>query len=83
MAYTGCDALCLLGDQVIQRTRGWPMGGSVSEPATSIDLGEDTRLLYTDRSTQLRVGLAYGEHPMPSLVQGVQHVDDALLCSRL
>ena len=34
------DKLFLLGDTVLERTRSWPMGGSFSEPAKLVDLGE-------------------------------------------
>ena len=83
LAFSGADNLCLLGGRVIRRVRGWPMGGAMSEPATLVDLGEDTLRLYSDPSTQRASGLLWPGVPIAAVVQGLQHVGDALLASRI
>ena len=35
------DKFLCLGDQIIFRNQGWPMGGSLSEPGTLVDLQHD------------------------------------------
>lgn len=58
------------------------MGGSFSEPATLLDLGEDVFRLYTEhRPTITRTGWSYGNYSMSEIIQGVQHVDDAIIMS--
>ena len=44
--FVALDRFVRVGDSVVERIRGWPMGGSLSEPATLVDLGEATRQLY-------------------------------------
>ena len=83
LAFAGQDVHCLRGEYVVKRTQGWPMGGSMSEPATLVDLGEDTRRLYVDPQVQRSSGLLYGTTPIGAIIQGLQHVDDALLMSKL
>ena len=78
------DKLFLLGDTVLERTRGWPMGGSFSEPATLVDLGESVYRLYTDGgNTARRVGWALDKARPDQLVQGLQHVDGAAIFSEV
>ena len=59
------------------------MGGSFSEPATLIDLGHDTRKLYTQTSVQERIGWSLAGYKIEELVAGLCHVGDALLASRV
>lgn len=84
MDFACSDTLFLLGDLVLERTRGYPMGGSFSEPATLVDLGEDTFCLYSDEGqTAQRCGWFIPGIPVESTVQGVQHVDDAAIFSQI
>jgi len=76
------DRLFILGDSVVERVRGWPMGGSFSEPATLVDLGQAAyELLTDDGRTAKRIGWHVPGRKPASLVQGIQHVDDLLLLS--
>ena len=50
------DQLSFIGDIVMFRHTGWPMGGSFSEPGTLIDLSESTRLLFGESCKQMLVG---------------------------
>eukprot|EP00969_Alexandrium_andersonii_P072842 3214191-Alexandrium_andersonii.AAC.1 len=54
------------------------MGGSLSEPATLVDLGRHVRTLYTDEAAAARAGLCLGEWRPKQLLAGCSHVDDAL-----
>ena len=42
------DKFFMLGDQVLMRKQGWPMGGPLSEPGTLVDLSENLRQLEAD-----------------------------------
>ena len=57
------------------------MGGSMSEPATLVNISESTRLAYTLPLDHEPTGWARSDAAMSELVQGIQHVDDALLLS--
>ena len=60
------------------------MGGSFSEPATLVDLGESVYRLYTDGgATARRVGWALDKARPDQLVQGLQHVGDAAIFSEV
>ena len=71
----------LLGNYRIRRLTGYPMGGSFSEPATLIDLQDDVRQLYTKKQTAVRCGWWHSQYCTSKIVNGLQHVDDALLMS--
>ena len=59
------------------------MGGSFSEPATLIDIGEEIRRLYTYTYVAQRAGLHYEGLTTQEVVQGIQHVDDSLVLSKI
>ena len=73
----------LIGDIVIERHHGWPMGGSHSEPGTMIDVGQFVHKLYSDRSTQAYSRFLVDRFTIHEILQGVQHVDDILLMSHI
>ena len=79
--YASKNKLFLVGTEVIERLTGWPMGGSFSEPATLVDLGEAIRQLHEDVSVQRRVGWYFANTPIEKLVMGMLHVDDSLVGS--
>ena len=71
------------GDAVFNRTRGWPMGGTFSEPVTLVDLGSCVHRLYTSKTFAKSVGLYLDAHPVAHTVQGLQIVDDAAVFSKV
>jgi hypothetical protein len=72
-----------LDDLFIWRKKGWPMGGSFSEPATLVDLGEDIFWLYNSREKARDSGWKIKGIEMEQTVQGMLHVDDCLLLSQI
>ena len=56
ISYASKDKLFCVGDTVFSRNRGWPMGGSYSEPSTLLDLGTDVHKFYTDTSFRRKIG---------------------------
>lgn len=75
------DTLFSIGNEVLERTSGWPMGGAMSEAITLIDLGHDTRKLRK-QSTLQRIGWAHKNMDIDELVCGIQYVDDLTLMSK-
>ena len=73
----------LIGDMVVKRHHGWPMGGSHSEPGTMIDVGQFVHMLYADKKTQAYSKLLVDRFEIDEILQGVQHVDDILLMSHI
>ena len=65
------DKLMSLGNCIVKRVRGWPMGGSLSEPATLADLGHDVHYLYTSTSVAQRCGFYLEGYATQELVQGL------------
>ena len=56
-------------------------GGSLSEPATLVDLGAAVRCIYVRSGQREPSGWAVPGAQMCEVVQGAQHVDDALVFS--
>ena len=93
VAYVAHDCYFLLGDTVVERIRGHPMGGSFSEPLTLLDLGERVYRMHNSiqlqhfvgwRCDSKRIPKQHHDHTAaPKLVDGVQHVDDALVFSNV
>ena len=81
MEFAAADRYCLLGQSVVGRAAGWPMGGPMSEPTTLVDLGEPIYHAYTEAGGAADAGWAHPGAPLRQLVQGVQHVGDALMFS--
>ena len=50
------DVMFTFGDTVIRRLQGWPMGGSMSEPGTLIDLSEDLLAAHVDTDRLKELG---------------------------
>ena len=57
------------------------MGGSMSEPATLGDLGENIHSLYADPDIGPKIGISCPGFSVQELIQGVLFVDDALIAS--
>jgi len=82
------DRFFVLGGLTLERKCGWPMGGSLSEPGTLIDLQEDIRLCFNSQSYSEQCGWHLKEHnlqhiPFEQLVTAVQHVDDAFPVTKI
>ena len=81
------DKFFMTGDQMTGRKRGWPMGGSLSEPGCACDVNMS---LHKNRHT--RVLFAQNEQPrrdlddnfsrVKNLMRGVMHVDDSMILSK-
>eukprot|EP00969_Alexandrium_andersonii_P334489 14781897-Alexandrium_andersonii.AAC.1 len=72
-----------VGDALVHRSTGWPMGGSHSEPATLVDSGAFVHKLHTSPKTRAETGVDVDSLPVDQLLAGLQHVDDLLVCSRV
>eukprot|EP00969_Alexandrium_andersonii_P341670 15102126-Alexandrium_andersonii.AAC.1 len=57
------------------------MGGSLSEPATLVDLGRHVHDMYSRPEVLQRAGLAFERLRADQIIGGVSHVDDALVFS--
>ena len=57
------------------------MGGAFGGPATLVDLGTDVSQLYRSTKKQKQVGWYISGVPLSRSIQGLQHVDDALVFS--
>ena len=83
MRFCAGDRWFVVGDQVVERERGWPMGGPVSSPCTSLDLETAICRYYRDPETAKRVGWTLDGYFPEQLVQGLLHVDDAIAFSKV
>ena len=59
------------------------MGGIVSAIAAAVDLEDGVHKLYANRQSAKDIGWHVHKMPTNTLVQGVQHVDDALVLSKI
>ena len=59
------------------------MGGSLSEPATLADLGEDVWRMYSSAPFRQKLGWHIPHLSGEQTIQGLQHVDDALIFSKV
>ena len=83
MDYVSKDHHFTVGGVVLKRLRGWPMGGSLSEPATLVDLGESIQDAYSKLGRWKSTGLYVNGLTAVQTLAGVLHVDDALCISRV
>ena len=83
MALVYKDSFFMLGDQVLRRKRGWPMGGPLSEPGTLVDLSEDLRLLDADSERLRDLGWHFEGKCLQDVVSGLMHVDDNIVFSAM
>ena len=72
-----------LGELIIYRKAGWPMGGSHFEPGTMVDVGHFGHNLHINIDEQKRVGLHIEGCELVEVLMGVQHVDDIFLGSQI
>ena len=72
----------LVGGAVVERKHGWPMGGPVSSPCTSLDLETAISRFYTDPEVGRKIGWHVPGVAPEALVQGLLHVDDSLVLSK-
>ena len=75
------DRYFSVGQSVLRRREGWPMGGSLSEPGTLVDMSETVRLLNVQPEYAKSLGWSYKNFRFSQLLAGVQHVDDVFLMS--
>jgi len=80
LATTG-NHFCV-GKEVIERLQGYPMGGSLSEPATLVDLQYDLRRVWAERQYRIDTGWGVPGFEIPQAVAGLQHVDDSIMTCR-
>ena len=76
------DRHFLVGDVVVKRLSGWPMGGPFSEPGTLIDLQHDVFLASGSIDVRKRIGWHIEGLSLEQVMGGVMHVDDSLLFSK-
>jgi len=81
LSYARHDNFFLVGDCILERLIGWAMGAPMSEPITGVDLGDDVSQLYSSSKVQARAGWVLPGMSILELIDGAQHVDDALVCS--
>ena len=77
------DNLCLFGSVVLRRARGYPMGAAMSPPAAGLDLDHFFVPLYKTKKLGKDIGWHVKGLTMEETVQGLQHVDDAILMSKV
>lgn len=77
------ECFFMVGQIVFKRKRGWPMGGSHSEPGTMVDVGFDVSRLYQDPVVATQCGFHFEGYSTDQFIQGVQHVDEILLMTQL
>ena len=77
------DKWFVIGDQVVERSRGWPMGGPVSAPCTSLDLETAIERFYANPAVAQDVGWHLDGYKAQQLVQGMLHVDDSVVFSKV
>ena len=83
MRFAAGDNLFVLGDAVVERKRGWAMGNTMSSAATCIDLEHEVFVLHNDRNRARELRWTHGDFRTSELVQGLQHVDDAIVFSKV
>jgi hypothetical protein len=76
------DRYFMVGPLVIRRKTGWPMGGSLSEPGTLVDLTDCIRDLHCNVLKRENLGWLVDDLSHEETMQAVLHVDDCLLMSR-
>jgi hypothetical protein len=83
MRYCLSDRFFAVGEHIIERTTGHPMGGSFSEPATLVDLGRSIANFYASAEIQKEAEVFLPDVPAEAHLQGLLHVDDCLLSSHI
>ena len=82
MRYAISDKAFLVGNEVISRVDGWPMGGHMSAAATAITVEHDVADIYRNRARAKELGWHCGKLPTQQVIQGIVHIDDALVFSK-
>ena len=83
LEFIASEDMFAVGDMIVQRREGWPMGGSLSEPGTLVDLQHDILVASIDMHTRTRVGWQFRDFTFNETITGVQHVDDCLMFSKI
>ena len=81
MSYEQRDNFFIVGNEILQRETGHPMGGSFSEPATCVDLGVSIMEFYADTEVHKSCGMCLPGVEAHQHLAGVLHLDDGLLLS--
>ena len=77
------DVYFYVGDVLILRLLGWPMGGSYSEIGTSMDLNHSINKAANSRPRREEIGMQYKDLKFSQILGGLLHVDDALVASAI
>ena len=72
-----------LGEVILERQQGWPMGAAISEPATLVDLQESIRQLKYHHTRLQDIKWQHRNWTLEQTVCGLTHVDDTLVISKL
>ena len=83
MAIMKQDTGFCVGSLVLKRERGYPMGGSFSEPCTLIDLQEDIYQCSTSVSRRKQCGWNCLDLNFSEQVTGLTRVDDTAALSKV
>ena len=81
--FIGKERYFTVGDVIMKRRGGWPMGGSFSEPGTLVDLNEELRRIDDSDDALQDVGWLVEGMSLEEVVTGIMHVDDALVLSKV
>ena len=82
LEFAATDSLFRVGEETFQSSMGLPMGGSMSEPTTLIDLGEDVYQFRKLGSKQAHCSFGLPGYSIEDLLQGLLYVDDCFTCFR-
>ena len=70
------DNIFRLGTEFVRWTKGWAMGGCMSEPATLVNLGHNVHMLHRSAGKARDCGFVQNYWSINNIIQGVIYVDD-------
>ena len=71
----------MVGDKVVERHKGYPMGGSFSEIGTCLDFNYCLEIMARSKKKRQNAGFQYENLSFDSIFGGLLHVDDCLVGS--
>ena len=77
------DKFFTIGRHVVRRRRGWPMGGSMSEPGTCVDLNSTLESAELRPADFIPAEVAQHVTKFSQCIAGILHVDDSLAVSKI